>query len=76
MILWCYFFVKNNKNFFWYDDGIVKDRRRLNEKYYRFCFFVFKYYLKLENEQILKEKKCVYVFVIFIFNFDLIFYRL
>lgn len=38
MILWCYFFVKNNKNFLWYDDGIVKDRRRLNEKYYRFFF--------------------------------------
>lgn len=31
-----YFPVKNNKNFSWHDDGTVKDRRRPNEKHYRF----------------------------------------
>lgn len=33
-----YFPVKNNKNFSWHDDGTVKDRRRPNEKHYRFFF--------------------------------------
>lgn len=64
-----YFPVKNNKNFSWHDDGTVKDRRRPNEKHYRFFFLNI-----IHNRDIMLFN--VHVFAIFIFNFDPIFYRL
>lgn len=63
-----YFPVKNNKNFSWDDDGTVKDRRRPNEKHYRFCLYLSTIHNQKMNR--FQRKKCVHMLAMFVFNFD------